>query len=213
MRSLILSVFIVLGFSACKSKKRDKVRAAQVVKVVQGASTFNIDLNTAKLIWRGYKLVKSNASSHWGHIDLVSGSLQLKDGRLVGGTFTIDMNSMRAEDLKDKPDRGEKLEQHLKSADFFDTAQHPTARFVFTGVQQLPGNRYSISGNLTMKGITKNISFEAALEKLGDQKVVFTTDPFEIDRKQWNVSFDHPAQDVVVKDHFEMLFSAEATKV
>lgn len=98
-------------------------------------------------------------------------------------------------------------------ADLFDTTEYPSVRLALTGVQQLPHDGYSISAKLTVKGITQNISLEASLKSSGDQQVVLTPAPPKLNRKWRNASFDHPAEEVVLKDDFQISFSAEATGV
>ena len=209
--SLFLPALLALALFACKGKKAEKAKAAQEVKEVSGAIAYALDLKTVKLVWRGYKVMKSDAFSHWGTLQLRSGSFDFKDGKLVGANLVIDMISMNAEDLKDDPKAKAKLETHLKSAGFFDTAEYPTAQFTLTHAEP-QGDQLAVSGNLTMKGVTRNITFLARVEKMGDNKVYFTTQPFEINRRHWNVSFSHPAKEVVVKNDIQIQLSAQAIR-
>jgi len=56
-----------------------------------------------------------------------------------------------------------KLEGHLKSDDFFGVATHPTSKLVFTEVSASGKNSYEVKGDLTIKGITKTISFDVSV--------------------------------------------------
>lgn len=57
--------------------------------------------------------------------------------------------------------RDEKRDGHLRSADFFDTEKYPLITFKSTKVESLGGNEYRVTGNLTMHGVTKEVSFDA----------------------------------------------------
>jgi polyisoprenoid-binding protein YceI len=101
------------------------------------------------------------------------------------------MNTMVAEDFKENKKYAD-LMGHLASPDFFDVANYPTAEFVITGVEAAAndekGTTHKINGNLTMRGTTKNISFDAKVV-VSDQGVSFSAPEFGIDRKNWNVMF------------------------
>jgi polyisoprenoid-binding protein YceI len=81
---------------------------------------------------------------------------------------------------------------HLKSEDFFHAEAHPTASFAITGVRaeanEEKGTTHVISGNLTMRGVEKNISFPATVT-ITDAGVTIDAPEFAIDRKNWNVMF------------------------
>ena len=75
--------------------------------------------------------------------------------------------SVTAEIAVDSVDTGnEQRDAHLKSADFFDVEQYPTATFVSTGVRA-DGDDYVLDGDFTLKGVTKPVSLD--LEFNGDQ--------------------------------------------
>ena len=90
------------------------------------------------------------------------------DGQsLIGGRFTVNMNKLQDKDLSDQDSR-EKLEHHLKSADFFNVDTFPYAEFVITKAsvkKKIDDSHftYRIDGNLTIKSITKNVGFDAAV--------------------------------------------------
>ena len=59
------------------------------------------------------------------------------------------------------------LDQHLKQADFFDADKYPTATFKSTKVQPLGGNKFKVTGDLTVHGVTKAVVLDATLNKVG----------------------------------------------
>ncbi|ANF81596.1 polyisoprenoid-binding protein [Acinetobacter sp. NCu2D-2] len=60
------------------------------------------------------------------------------------------------------------LDEHLKGADFFDAAKYPNITFKSTKVQSLGNNKYKITGNLTVKDVTKPVVLDAVLNKQGE---------------------------------------------
>lgn len=117
-------------------------------------TTSTIDTKSSFIDWMGKKVV----GSHEGTIKLSAGKLVFSAGKLTGGSFTIDMTSMENTDMKGGG--ADKLMGHLHSDDFFGTADHPTSTLTITNVSATDAG-YDITGDLTIKGITKPISFNA----------------------------------------------------
>lgn len=112
-----------------------------------------IKVDKSNLVWKGYKVT----GSHAGTIAINSGSLLFKDDKLTGGEFTIDMTTLESTDLTGEY-KG-KLDGHLKSDDFFGTANFPTATLSFTEVKATGKNAYEVTGDLTIKGKTNKVTF------------------------------------------------------
>ena len=117
------------------------------------------------------------------------------------------MNSIVNLDLKDEG-MNSRLVGHLKSADFFDVEKYPTASFVITKVSRLKSTStgaakmtHRIEGNLTMKGITKPVTFDASVNVTGG-KLSATTESFVINRTLWNVNYQSKSIFAGLKDQF-----------
>jgi len=108
----------------------------------------NVDITGSTISWKGYK----PTGSHNGSINLTSGNLELVEGAIKGGSFIVDMAT-----IKDTDGSG-RLEGHLKSADFFDVQAHNTSKFVITN-SELKDGKTIVTGDITIKGITKQIMF------------------------------------------------------
>jgi len=134
------------------------VLAAIMAFVIATASAqeLKIDASKSVLAWTGKKVT----GEHHGKITLKEGNVTVKDKTIVTGKFVIDMTSIVDEDLTDST-WNKKLVGHLKSDDFFGVATYPEAVLVLTGSTSLVNNKTKISGNLTIKGITQPIEFEA----------------------------------------------------
>ncbi|MCE3011012.1 MAG: YceI family protein [Proteobacteria bacterium] len=115
---------------------------------------------TGQITWTGTGVGKA----HTGTLKLKSGELQLKGKQVVGGKFVFDMNSI---DYKNP-----RLVGHLKSPDFFEVEKFSEATFVATKVEALAkpvvgAPNHKITGDLTIRGTTAPISFDAIVTENG----------------------------------------------
>lgn len=159
-----------------------------------------IKINTEKSVvnWKGYKVT----GEHAGTIAVKEGELMFDNGKLTGGSFNIDMTSIKCTDLQ-----GEwagKLESHLKSPDFFGVETHPSAQFVITKVGSRGVEKeYKITGDLTIKGITKEIRFNATVSKEAAAAEI-ELDRTDFDVKYGSGSFFDNLGDKTIYDEFEL---------
>jgi polyisoprenoid-binding protein YceI len=172
--------------------------------------TYKINTAASSIGWVGKKVT----GQHNGTVKVADGSLEVTNGKITGGEFTIDMNSIVCEDLKDASTNA-KLIGHLKSDDFFAVAKHPTAIFkiknAFPGAVKNGKQSYKIVGNLTIKGITKHVEFDAQTQTKGNQ--IMATAAFKIDRSKWDIrygsgSFFDELGDKMIYDDIELTVNA-----
>ena len=90
-----------------------------------------------------------------------------------------------------------KLETHLRSDDFFSSEKHPTARFQSSAIVPLAGQggTHSITGSLTIKNITKTITFPATLKT--SAKAVEASAEFSINRQDFNIKYAGAPDDLI----------------
>lgn len=176
------------------------------------ATTFEADTKATKLKWNGEKVT----GEHYGYVQLESGKLMMDGDELTGGEFTINMTTINVKDIED-PKYNKKLENHLKSDDFFSVQAHPRATFEVTDVAKKNGNKYEVTGNLTIKGITHPVTFPAEISMSGD-KVKATAD-ITVDRSKYNVKFRSKSffdmdalGDKLIYDEFKIYLTMEADK-
>jgi len=174
------------------------------------STNYNVDVTSSNIVWNGYKVT----GSHTGNVKVKSGKLNIDDGKLTGGSFEIDMNSITCTDMTGGG--ADKLVGHLKSDDFFGVATYPTAKFVISRAIALDtkGN-YKIIGNLTIKSTTKEIKFNANVAETDG--VVKATGKITIDRSEYDVrfgsgSFFDSLGDKTIYDEFDMNVSLVAKK-
>ncbi|MFN0117129.1 MAG: YceI family protein [Elusimicrobiota bacterium] len=177
-----------LGFSVITSpvsaeKKMEKMKTA--VKMAQTGMIASVDVKTSSVKWLGKKVV----GTHNGTIGIKEGSLNLEKGQIVGGSFTIDMTSIACEDLKDAEYNG-KLVGHLKSADFFSVDKFPMADFKIKSVTPKisANNNVEIMGDLTIKGITKPLTFPASVSIEG-KSVKAKATAIAVDRTAYDIKY------------------------
>ncbi|AZA86382.1 YceI family protein [Chryseobacterium shandongense] len=153
--------------------------------------------------WWGYKIAKSESSSHYGTVKVKSGEMVMKGNQLVGGTFVLDMTSINATDLSGEYQQ--KLNGHLKNGDFFEVEKYPTAIFKITGIKKNNDKVYNslVTGNLTVKGKTNTISFPAKIT-YANGTVSLASKKFSIDRQKFDVAYKSTMQDVLVKDDMDL---------
>lgn len=113
---------------------------------------------------------------------------------ILGGSFVVDMNSIRNTDGK----YSEMLVGHLKNEDFFDVEKHPTSILEMFYVKDKRLNIVEVKANLTIKGITHVIDFETEVENV-EGKLILTS-KFIIDRTRWGVKYESKGMFGSVKD-------------
>jgi polyisoprenoid-binding protein YceI len=141
-----------------------------------------VDAKSSTVKWIGSKV----ASAHEGTINIQKGMLMIDHGTLVGGQFSIDMNSINNTDIESK-EYSAKLEGHLKDEDFFNVEEFPTATITIIKAVKGTENNYSIIANLTIKGITHPIAFDSNVNINGIN--FLATAKIKIDRTKWGIEY------------------------
>ncbi|MBL6450000.1 YceI family protein [Fulvivirga sp. 29W222] len=225
LKFLGFAAFVIMA-AACSQTKEGtdaEVSEAKEVTEVSTSESFGVNKEESKITWIGSK----PTGKHNGIIPIASGDIAIEDNQVVGGTIVINVAEIDNQDLKEDPDSHGKLVGHLKSEDFFDTQNYPTAEFVITSVElyskedsvkvkeefdtqykpasakehMVASPTHKVTGNLTMRGKTLSISFPAHVQ-VQDNKVIAKA-KFNIDRSLWGLQYNNEA-DVVdkAKDKF-----------
>lgn len=167
----------------------------------------SINTKVSNVDWIGKKVT----GQHTGTINIKEGNLHLHDGNLSTGKVVIDMSSISCTDTEGE--WGQKLVSHLNSADFFDVENHKTATLEITSTKKIEGNKYTVSGNLTIKGITKPIIFESTIE-IKDGKLAAYAE-VKVDRTLYDIKygsgkFFEGLGDKMIDDEFIVKFKIAA---
>ena len=188
-------VIISTVLFSCKGEKKEKVVVKEEVKVKEATIVNNVDLTTSVMTWKGTK----PTGSHDGTVAFKSGGMVVEDNVLKSGEFVIDMNTIKNLDMEGSDGAG-KIVKHLKAPDFFDVEVYPTSKFVITSVLEVEG-RLAVTGNLTIKDVTKNITIPATVSTT-DGKTTFKSEVFNIDRADFNVKYGSKRWIEGLKDKF-----------
>ena len=191
MKKGILSLTLALVFGA----------AATASEPIDGEKK-EINAAKSKITWKAYKV----AGGHVGTVQLKEGALIFDKEKLTGGAFVVDMGTLTPTDLKGEM-KG-KLEGHLKSDDFFSVDNHSTSKLVFTDVKPFNKNSYTVTGDLTIKGITKPITFVVSVF---DNKATAT---LKVDRTKYDIKFRsgnffENLGDKTIYDEFDLVVDLE----
>lgn len=193
IRSVGALMFAAFLLGACNEAPKgddatitDKQQASDAT-----GQTFAVDTAASRIRFTGHGVGKN----HPGVFRLTSGSVALAGDRITGGNFVINIKSMELEEKGGMFD--EKLRPHLMSGDFFDADKFGTARFEITKVEPyqsasndtsiVEGANFLVSGNLTLKDVTKNISFPARVDL--DDNTLKARGNFDINRREWNMNY------------------------
>lgn len=143
---------------------------------------FDIDTSQSIIHWK--------CDNHRGTLKIKEGSISVKKGKIVGGNFIIHMESIENDDIENTLMR-KTLENILKSEEFFDVEQYPTAEFTLTNSEEKSGGGYWIAGDLTLIGKTRRICFNSNIS-LGKSLLEAETEKFSIDRTKWGITTYSP---------------------
>ncbi len=209
----IFAIVAVISFTNCndKAKEAETTKAEDAAVAESAAVTYKASADKSMIEWKGFK----PTGSHNGTIAITEGSVNVNAGAIESGNFAIDMNSIVVTDIPAEDEGNGKLVGHLKHSDFFDVETYPSAKFEVTAIETVEG-KTMLSGNLTLKDATNNISFPVATEMNGDL-MTLTSDTFTIDRSKWNVkhgskSFFDNLGDKFINDDMELKVTLVASK-
>ncbi len=233
MKTTFLFAALLTGLVACFSctnapeSDEAKTTEAKTVNEDSTGESWKVNTSDSKIEWVGTKVT----GYHTGNVPLKSGEIYVKNGEVTGGNFIMDLANMDVSGPKAvDAASNKKLLGHLKSADFFDVEKNPEGKFELTSVQPYKGdvvkdttdarqeqiNKYkvtdpthTISGNLTLKGITKNIEFPARITVSGNEAEAVAK--FNINRKDWNIVYAGKPDDLI-RDNIHLGISIKSMK-
>ena len=232
MKTKLLSVLMtgsIAFFSCTNAPDSDEAKTTEAKKVDNDKTgeTWKLNISDSKIEWVGTKVT----GYHVGAVPLKSGEIHVKDDEVTGGKFILDIANMQVVGPKGSDTASnKKLLGHLKSADFFDVEKNPEGTFELTDVRPYKGdaikdttdprqeeiNKYkvtnpthTVSGNLTLKGVTKNIEFPARITVSGNTAEAIAK--FNIDRKDWDIVYAGKPDDLI-RDAIHLGISIKAAK-
>ena len=207
-RNLILIIFILIS---AKQTMGQKAETDSVFNDTPQQFIYKLDVKNSKLMWKAKKV----NGGHNGYVLFRSGEIKtLSPGKYDSGDFNIHMNSIVVVDQLMPKDNRE-VEGVVKANNFFAVALYPMARMrVVTIVPTGKLNQYKVTGDLTVKGVTKPLVFLAMFTRSG--KTLSAVADFKIDRTKWGInyksgSFFGDLKDELIEDDIDitlkMMFS------
>lgn len=210
----LMGMAAVVAFTMSCKDAQNEVEATAAEAEAQAtveSVTYKVDTAASNIAWVGSK----PTADHTGNISLTSGMVTVNGESLESGEFTIDMKSIEVTDIEGEG--AMKLKNHLSGTvegtetDFFNVNKYPTAKFVVTGIE---GNM--LSGNLTLKEVTKNVTFPVTVAYDGD-KMMLDSETFTINRTDWGIkygsqTFSDKVLDSAIADDIKLTVNLVATK-
>ena len=220
MKNLLLLAAFALALASCGNNS-EAVEAEVGEELAENAGSqvrqgvaYNVVPAESQVLWTGGKVT---GDKHTGSMNVSTGRLAVAGGDFIGGEFTIDIASLNVTDLDENSGKG-KLEGHLKNEDFFDVAKYPDAKFTIVQVQPVSGKpdiTHNITGNLTMKGVTKSVTIPANVV-VTDATVTAVSPSFSIDRNDWGMSYGSglagAVGDNIINDEVDLVINLKASR-
>jgi polyisoprenoid-binding protein YceI len=170
MKKMIFAAVAVLSIAIFSFAPKSKTTEA---------TTFKVDAAKSKIDWVGSK----KSDFHTGFFPIKSGAVQVDAGKLVGGSFVINLAGIKVTD-----GAGERLQGHLSSAEFFDIAKFAEATFTINKVTYINADKATITGDLNLHGIKAPVTFTAVIRN-ADDKGFFAEAFFPFDRTLFGINY------------------------
>ena len=185
---------LLLGIGCMPNTQTESTAEETEADVSAKGEMYEVMTDKSGIEWTGAKLTEK----HKGTLDLAEGKVWIENGKLTGGRFILNMNSIQVMDLSGK-DR-EDLETHLKDTDFFETEAFPTGKFVILTVSEKADEVFTheLSGNLTLKGITHRVTMPAVIRI--DSEGMVANASLSIDRSRWGIVYKGRLDNVIQDD-------------
>lgn len=210
MRTSLVVALVVLGVG-CTDPGKDKPKAtvstpvakpdeAKKVEPLANATAFPFTQDGSKVSFVGAKIT----GKHDGGFKTFGGIVEVVDGDLSKSRVSTEI------DMKSVFTDAEKLTGHLQSPDFFDVEKFPTAKFVSSAIKKLEGEgKFEVTGELTLHGVTKTITFPATIVQTGDELSVASE--FVINRKDFSIVYPGKPDDLIA-DNVALVLDIHAKK-
>ncbi len=208
--SLIAVAFFLQACGGSETKTVETNDAGTTAEAAPTAVTYNVNTQTSTANWSGGNVV---GKVHSGTINIASGSFNVEAGNITAGNVAMDMTSIQAIDDGVPND---KLTGHLKADDFFGVEAHPQATFEITAVEAATADSsatHHISGNLTIRGISKEITIPANVSM--SDAGLSATSSFSFNRADFEVKYGSGAffeglGDKMIKDEVALALNIVA---
>jgi len=187
----IIVLIIIIGLYFVHTREETSVVEKMSTEQMEDATaitagTYTVDTTESEFMWAGQKpFIDGYVNS--GTIALSEGVITVTDTTATG-SFVLDMNTLHVGLTAQKPGSEGALEGHLKGSRWFDVATYPTATFSIIAVTPTDTDLvYTVTGDLTIKGVTHEISFPAEIYQ-DEDGLLYAEAKTEIDRTLWGIT-------------------------
>jgi polyisoprenoid-binding protein YceI len=163
------------------------------------AQSLSVNTEQSNIRWYGEELT---GKTHFGNLKFKKANLDLQDGIITGGSFTVDMNSLSVEDLSGVSKT--RLEGHLRSDDFFSVEKHNEALLKITQKGKVTGDGQTLYSDLTIKGKKHPVEFTITFGDNNTAKAQLTFDRSIYDVRFRSGSFFENLGDKLILDDIRM---------
>mgnify|MGYP000329985533 FL=1 len=191
----------------CRESKRDvsflealrkcgssEVQGVSAIDKLPGDGQYTMNPKTSIVQWKGKKL----GMTEFGTIPIRSCTVSIQNEELVSGNVVVEMNGLKSTSQQGLEARN--LAEHLRSADFFDVANHPTAGFIFESGKSDGRGGLEFKGKLNIKGISNpvsgNLRFSSSDPVVTTVSMVFNRADFDV-RYGSGTFFDNLGDDLI----------------
>lgn len=200
MKQLLLTGILAISLIACNNNETNEAENENDALHETVQTNYTVNTEESILNWKGSMI---GVYAHEGTMTFKESTLSVKNGKVISGSFTVDMNTMLTTDddaLYVNSPR-EKLIGHLQAEDFFATETWPTSSFTFKSME---GDE--IKGDLTIRGITnsENVTDLIISEENG---LLSATGNLIFDRQKYDVKYENMMGDMVLSDDIELTIS------
>ncbi len=187
---LLMLMIGIIASSCSNNGKEAETKNPEDVKVTtsETTTTFKNIKEGSFVNWRASHL--GGVQKRFGKVSLKEATFLVDKGGIKNATVLMDMSSLTVENFPEGNPQIEKLKGHLLSNDFFSIEKFPTSKFELTNVEAATGTYNSkVTGNLTILGVTKSITFNANIN-VSDNEVSVKSEDFSVNRTDWGLSYN-----------------------
>lgn len=202
MKKVIISAFMLSAVLVACSDNGSQTEAKEAVAVevtkTETTQTYAMVAEGSHVDWRAAHL--GGVQPRFGKLMLSGAEVSTTDNVVTNAKVVMDMNNFTVENFEDQ-ESIDKLTGHLKSDDFFKVATYPVSTFELATIDSQEGDYNSrISGNLTILGVTKSISFNANV-LISDASVSVKSEDFVVNRTDWGLTYNTEGTEGVPADY------------
>lgn len=207
MHKLLIGILSATVFlAACEDPAANKPKATTAESTTSNANATTANTATATAPKQGEVLAINNENSkvsfvgskvtgkHDGGFNKFAGNINLVNGKAEDSSVTVDI------DVASVYTDADGLTKHLQTGDFFDATKYPKATFASTKIapDASGAGKYTVTGDLTLRGVKKSITFPATIT-ISDSDVAVNSE-FSINRKDFNILYAGKADDLIRDD-------------